>query len=198
MGYVIDLDANVWRGEMYTQAARKLLVLGESRYEDDYSDKAIIADRLAGREKWSPTFKKFLQAVTQCDRSAKEFPEKVRQFWAQSAFYNYNSTFFPGAPRVAPDQKVRQRTEHKEMLRRVLTAYTPTHCVVWGIGNWQSIDVPNAAWVTGLTIPGVPMKHPYCSVAVDGHTTVFTFIKHPSAAFSPAEWAPVLAAFLAI
>ena len=39
-------------------------------------------------------------------------------------------------------------------------------------------------------------EEPYCTTTVDGHTTFFIRVLHPSSGFSSKRWAPVLSRFL--
>jgi hypothetical protein len=77
-------------------------------------------------------------------------------------------------------------------LRKILEELKPTHAIVWGITNWNSIDA-GSPW-TDDYIPET--NEPYSTTTVNGHTTFFTRVPHPAAAFSPKQWTPVLSRFL--
>jgi hypothetical protein len=77
------------------------------------------------------------------------------------------------------------------LLRKTLQDFKSTHAIVWGITNWHSIDA-GEKWTDGY-IPDT--EEPYCTTTVDGHTTFFTRVLHPSSGFSSKRWAPVLSRF---
>jgi hypothetical protein len=177
-----------WVGSRYGKDALRLLVLGESRYDEEYTDKQIVRDHLSEGGK---TFTNFVQAATGLRRWEEAYDP--RAFWERTIFYNYNVTFFPGKPRAALSWSRRACQENTKMLRKVLEKYKPTHAIVWGKKNWDSIKVDGANWTSEKPIPGA-REHPYCMV--DGHSTLFARVKHPSGGFAFYEWAPMISAFL--
>jgi hypothetical protein len=76
--------------------------------------------------------------------------------------------------------------------RKILQELGPTHAIVWGITNWDSVDA-GSEWTDGY-IPDT--KELYSTTTVDGHSTFFMRVPHPAAAFSPKKWTPVLSRFL--
>ena len=183
-----------WIGKSYPQSHSKILILGESRYDEVYTDRKIIKEMIGGGR--NRTYTNFVQAVV-----AKRYWEKgydAPAFWNRVIFYNYNTTFYPGEPRVAPEWKERMDTQNQRMLRKMLERYKPTHCIVWGIGNWDSIVVDGIDWEPERPIPGLSDSHVYCSIVVDGNKTLFSFVRHPSAGFSYDRWSAAISAFLAL
>jgi hypothetical protein len=114
-------------------------------------------------------------------------------FWQKSAFCNFNQTFFPKRARVNLPYRTRTDPRNANYFRTVLQRLRPTHVIVWGITNWHSIDA-DSVWTREKPIPGT--QEPYCSTTIDGHTILFARVRHPSTAFSPRYWNPVLSRFL--
>lgn len=184
-------DLAVWIGPDYESATPQILVLGESRYDEEFTDRRIIEYRVAGqfRAGQRRTFTNFERAVLGCKCS----DDQGRAFWLRSAFCNFNRGFFPGEPRVALDYRIRAHPRNATCLRSVLQELRPTHVIVWGKGNWDSIDAAEP-WSRDETIPET--REPFCSTTIDGHRVLFTRVRHPSAAFSWQRWAPALSEFL--
>jgi hypothetical protein len=182
-----------WIGKSYAMSYPKLLVLGESRYDEEYTDREIIEGLIQG-DFLKQTFTNFVQAVL-AKRHWEEGYDPAA-FWQRTIFYNYLTNFFPGEPRVPPTQ--REDNQNQRMLKNMLQKYNPTHCVVWGFANWDTIDVECTEWGQGQPIPGLADAHEYCSIAVDGNIILFSCVKHPSAGFSYDLWSAVLSAFLSL
>ena len=179
-----------WVGREYEQTRSKLLVLGESRYDNPFTDYQIIKSRLSGGFDGGQlrTFVKFERAILGLNCS----PASVRVFWHRTLFYNYNTEFFPGGPRINLPYERREHHENSLTLRRVLQKYGPKHVIVWGLKNWDSVDA-HSLW-KDYRIPR--SREPYCSTTIDGQTMLFTRVKHPSTGFSPLYWHKVLTRFL--
>ncbi len=186
------LNLQPWVGKKYDEAHPKILVVGESRYDEDYTDKKIIEEMCAGRG--HKTFTNFTQAVTGVHHGNEEYdPSK---FWNTAIFYNYNTTFFPGGPREPLDWHTRFDKRNQRTLRSVLNRYKPTHGIVWGKWNWESVAVEGHEWKWHQFLDDPRRDCEYCSVTVDTHRTLFTFIQHPSTGFSSSRWQPMLRRFL--
>lgn len=177
-----------WIGPEYKKVPLKLLVLGESRYDEEFTDRRVIQTQISrgfpgGQRR---TFTNFERAVL-----GQEHSEAERQgFWRRVIFYNYNLSIFPGKPRVRVEYKRRENPRNSMILQRMLTEFKPTHAIVWGKTNWDSIDTgPN--WEDGA-IPGSGVA------TVDSHAILFMFVRHPSSGFSSEYWHPVLMQFLAV
>src|SRR5579871_1157059 len=87
-----------WVGNEYDSAANKsprLLVIGESRYDAEFTDRQIIQDRMGGKR--SRTFTNFVQAATGVRHRDPFYDEP--KFSRSTVFYNYNTTFLPGTAR---------------------------------------------------------------------------------------------------
>lgn len=190
---VPDKEWAIWEGPNYRTALPRILVLGESRHDRDFSDREIIEHRIArsfvgGKQR---TFTKFERAVLGPDCAEEE----ILDFWRRTAFYNYNRTFFPGQARAKLDYRIRMSPENIVFSQKVLAELKPTHVIVWGKWNWDSLDV-GPPWIPDERIPGT--NQVFCSTVVDGHTILFAYVRHPSSAFSPSKWNHVLSQFLKI
>jgi len=179
-----------WVGKKYGKKnSFKVMVLGYSRYDEDYTDYDIINNSDGGR-----THTNFIQAVL----SKKYWEDNYDpfQFWHETIFYNYNTTFFPGKARVTPEWADLVNKQNSKLLKKMLEKYKPTHCIVWGKANWESIEVEGVEWGLSKNIPNLPIGHPYCTVTIKDHTTKFTYVKHPSTAFLYEHWRKVIKTFL--
>jgi hypothetical protein len=180
-----------WIGKKYGNSCPGVMVIGESRYDEEYTDHRIVTSGAGGR-----THTNFIQAVL-CKRHWEEDYDPS-QFWSKAIFYNYHTTFFPGEPRIDPKLVEQDNVRNRKMLARMLMKLRPTHCIVWGKRNWESIDVDGVVWSPETDIPALDNSHPYCYAESREHKTLFTYVKHPSTAFSFDHWTRVLSAFLAI
>ena len=169
-----------WVGPNYGSTKVRLLVLGESRYDEDYHDRHIIQGVINGGGK--ATFTKLVQAVLGRHHSDPEYD--AVGFWKRTLFYNYNTSFYPGGPRVPLSQKTRLAPRNQEILCTVLKRYRPTHCIILGKGNWLSIS------------PFLQQSSPYYSITIDQHRTIFSYINHPSVGFRYQDWTGNLSEFL--
>jgi hypothetical protein len=188
----IQMTSNPWIGRNYGRNRAKILVLGESRYDEEFTDRQIIKARIArkltgGQQR---TYTKFERAVLGQNCSEAE----AQRFWNSVIFHNYNVTAFPGGPRVPLTVKQREHPENGKTLRKILKAFRPSHAIVWGLANWRHLDVdPDSVWIDKT----IPKTKELCSTTtVDGHPVLFTRISHPSAAFSSKRWASALKHFL--
>ena len=185
-----------WIGPSYGQTEPKIMVVGDTRYSKTYRDRRIVQDQVEGRR--DPVFTKFTQAVIGKPTSAPGYDADARAFWGGVLFYNYNTTFFPEKAGTRLDWATRTDPQNARVLQEMVRAFRPTHAIVWGFANWDSI-VQGASWAKFGTIPGLETQEPYGAMSVDGHTTLFAGVLHPSSPeFRFERWAPVLSAFLSL
>jgi hypothetical protein len=181
-----------WIGGRYTYSRLKVLVLGESRYDQEYTDNQIIQDRIDGSR--DRTFTKFVQAAVG-RRHWQEGYDDAR-YWHNVIFYNYNTTVFPGGPRIPLPWERRIDGQNARLLCAVLAEFKPTHAIAWGVANWDSLAVEGSEWSAEGRIPGA-VGEPYCSVVVNDHKTLFARTHHPSwQGFSFQRWASMIRVFL--
>ena len=191
--YTIAIEKlDPWIGARYLHAERRVLVIGESRYSDDHTDRDIIEWELAGHRK--ATFTKFVQAVTGLRHWEPDYASARRDFWDRAIFYNFNTNWFPGGPRVPLLWPERMEKGNARTLREVLQRWQPTHAIVWGFGNWNSLAIEGEEWSEELRIPGT--AEPYCKTS--GFRTLFARVYHPSVGFDHERWSAMLKAFLAM
>jgi hypothetical protein len=183
-----------WVGDLYESSHPKLLILGESRWDEEFTDTKIVEFQIDGGR--IRTHTNFVQAVLG-KRHWEEGYDPI-SFWRKSIFYNYNTAFYPGKARVPPGSTARAEVQNHRMLRKMLEKYEPTHCIVWGFANWHSIAVERAKWEPERPIPGLSDSWSYRSITTDGHPTLFSHVRHPSAGFSFARWSTVVSAFLTL
>src|SRR5919205_813865 len=102
----------------------------------------------------------------------------------RSSFPKKRAHASTGRPRTDP--------QNARVLQEMLRAFRPTHAIVWGFANWDSI-VQSTTWAKVGHIPGLETSEPCRTMSVNGHTTLFTCILHPSSPeFTFERWAPVL------
>lgn len=184
---VAGVTLDPWVGSEYCKQKVRLLILGESRYDKEFTDRRIIREQ--GHCK--PTFTKFVKAALSKQQSMS--PTECKVFWKKTLFYNYNVTLFPRGPRVPLQYEQRECIQNRQCLRLVLQKFKPTHAIVWGFMNYDSLMVDGADWSSEEHILDSDAK--FCHVTIDGHMTLFTWVRHPSAGFSINYWAGVLKAF---
>ena len=185
---IASVTLDPWVGSEYRKQKVRLLVLGESRFHEEFTDREIIRDQ--GHCK--PTFTKFVKAAL--DKRESLSPQEYKHFWKRTLFHNYNVIFFPGGPRVPLRYDQRECIQNRKCLRLVLQKYKPTHAVAWGFMNYDSLMVDGEDWSRQEHIPGSDAK--FCRVLVEGHMTLVSWVRHPSAGFSINHWAGVLKSFL--
>lgn len=178
-----------WVGSQYGRRFPKIMVIGESRYDKEYTDHQIVDEGVGGR-----AHTKFLQAILGRHHTDPLYDPNA--FWEAAIFYNYNTNFFPGRPRIHLDKKVRNAKPNKIVLRKMLAKYRPSHCVVWGVGNWSSIEVDGHEWGPERQVPHLAYSHTYCTIDIEGQRILFSYVKHPSCGFPRDRWTMILSAFL--
>ena len=184
-----------WIGPNYGRSEPKVLVVGDSRYSKTYHDRRIVQDQVEGRR--DPVFTKFTQAAIGKQTSAPGYEADARAFWDGALFYNYNTTAFPEKAGTPLDSAARADPQNARVLQEMIRAFRPTHAIVWGFANWDSI-VQGSSWAT---LGHIPLEPPelYRAMLVEGHTVLFAGVLHPSSReFRFERWAPVLSAFLSI
>jgi hypothetical protein len=185
-----DRNCEPWIGAYYGNNETRVLVIGESRYSDDHTDRDIIQWLLDGHR--HRTFTGFVQAATGARHWEPHYD--AHRFWNGALFHNYNQTAFPGGAREPLLWQERMHPTNARLLREVLREWKPTHAIVWGFANWNSLVIEGEKWSEELLIPGT--TEPYCTTS--GFDTLFTRIYHPSVGFNHARWSSMLKAFLAM
>jgi hypothetical protein len=180
----------------YDASNQRVMVIGDTRFDENFTDREIILGKIGGARHL--TFTNFQQAVLGKRHWEDGYESAIRTFWERTLFYNYNTNFFPGAERLPPPLEARLDPQNARILGEMLRAYQPTHAIVWGDDNWNSMTAAGAGWVTEPDMRCGGSDEPCRSVTVAGRRTLFTRVKHPSAGFAYERWAPLLARFLAM
>lgn len=175
----LEPELQLWKGPDYEKSPLKVLVLGESRYDEDYSDKRIIQEIINGNR--NGTFTKFVQAVLGKHHSDPQYDSVG--FWNRTMFCNYHTRFFPGGPRISPTKEI-CNVQNQKHLQAVLRKYKPTHCIVWGKRNWSNVE------------PMLQKNESHYAITLDNHKTLFCYVTHPSVPFRYQEWNKSLSEFL--
>lgn len=185
-----------WVGGLYCRPrSQKLLVIGESRYDEKFTDREIIQDVVnSGRRR---TFTNFAQAAIGKRHWEPGYAYASENFWNHVVYYNYNTTFFPHKSRKPSSWAERMARQNAHFLGKLLQKFRPTHAVVWGYCNWNSLAVEGAEFTETKPIPDA-VSDPYCWITLDEHMTLFARVRHPSSGFSYARWAPMLKAFFVL
>jgi hypothetical protein len=187
----------LWVGDQYKKNYPRLLIIGESRYDEKFTDWDIIEGVLDSSLKGENrrTFTNFVQVAVGFRHYEPGYDSTA--FWKRVVYHNYNTTYFPGQARTPLIWHTRMHPQNARSLRKVLQEHQPSHAIVWGKANWDSVRVEGTEMKNMGPILGVE-NGSYSAVNVDGWTTMFTHIHHPSAGLSYKQWAPTLKAFLAM
>lgn len=180
-----------WIGPHYGKMSPKILVVGESRHDEAYTDHDIIANLISGNKISHKTFTNFLQAATGRHNTDPQYDPV--SFLNSIIFYNYNTHFFPGGPRVVMEEA---NPDNARIFRDMLRQYSPSHVIPWGYANFDMI-VGNFQNSQVIPVEGGENKV-YASLRFEGQNIYLLRMLHPSTAFSASEWAPVIGSFLDI
>lgn len=172
----------------------RVMVLGESRFDADFSDREIVEAFLAGNSLSSATFIKFTQAISGMRCGHTGYDE--RKVWEALIFHNYMRAYFQGQSRVRVKAEDRTHPANDENLQFVLKKYKPTHMIVWGKDNYKGLDNRLTKWSAESELPET--GNIYCHTVIDGQKIFVTYVYHPSTGFSLDRWSSVLSEFLAL
>lgn len=190
----MNVGADPWVGPDYSRALPRVMILGESRFDANFSDSDIVRAFLAGEGLSSGTFTKFTQAISGLHNTDCTYDS--RQVWNRLIFHNYLRAFFEGEARVGVPPSVRRHPANDENLHAVFKKHEPTHMIVWGKGNYFGLDDRLTKWSAESHLP--KSGHIYCHTMIEGRKIFVTYVNHPSVGFSSERWAPVLLEFLAL
>jgi len=143
---------NIWIGKNYCDSSQRILVLGESWYDELVSLPDYINGWAAGKPV-DATFSRIFNSGSGSHTSRADYAERI-EFWNSIAFYN----FVLGS--VGPTRKYRPTKSHYEtaqpQLRVVLNQYKPLG--VWILGTGQAEY--SAPIMAELNIPYETVPHP--------------------------------------
>jgi hypothetical protein len=182
-----------WVGAHWGQAdnavrGRKILILGESHYEDG-QDGALVGSIYADGtletfeefvlgEKTLPFFTKLLQTISGRKKAAMTRDE-IRAIWDSVIFYNYVPVYVARGPRVAPTNEMFEMGALP--FKKVINEFSPEVIVVCGYRLWW--------WL--LKGQGFA-EDPFTKDTFPIGSAMAMRMRHPSTAFSSEEWHAVL------
>ena len=106
------------------------MIVGESRYDEEFTDRKIIQERLNGNR--SRTITNFVQAILGTRHWEPGYDETG--FWNRVLFYNYNTTF----PRWSEITAAMERTD--EQPKRPLPPPRPANMEAKSRGRVGNVD----------------------------------------------------------
>ncbi|CCY02700.1 putative uncharacterized protein [Prevotella sp. CAG:924] len=200
LGIAFDNDKILGTKE---KPGKKILVLGESHYIDDFDPeepknhqftKEVISDYLKGREgslnyqRWMNTFLKFERAVYGKVTSSQDSQE----IWNHLAFYNFLQTPLCMA-RMQPDDTNFEKSE--EPFFKVLDLLRPDVILVWGKRLYSKLPIGSDS-VTGKEGEGVYVDGYRADSWVysknDGYKSIAISLYHPSVGFDWSFWNSII------
>lgn len=187
-----------WIGTQFGSAdshisSKRLLVLGESHHAEEHPIGAIVPNmtrdvfdmyRSGPWYRWMRTFDNIAAAVTG-RRKADLGAAGVRAFWDEVAFYNYVPVVAASAARQRPSPAHFGRGE--EPFRRLLAELHPGAVIVCGYDLWARMIRTHA--------PGYadnPWRPASCFARLGEADIPALRMVHPSTAFSPPRWTPLI------
>lgn len=189
-----------WVGKDYELSVKRLLILGESHYDEvlvnapaDSTRAGAIRD-YTNRE-WSEYLKRktgrFWTNIIQVVQGAAIEECEISAVAHRVAFYNYCNQLVGNAARIAPRSSLWQ--ESRDDFYRVLNAIQPTHILVLGQRLWTNLSEDERG--EEITI-GKKSKN-VCYFCAAGTLVPSLPINHPSSAFSWREQRPWVESLLA-
>ena len=180
---------------------KRLLVVAESHHASgpehaigttvpDFTIGVVETYKTEPREGWMRTFDNIAAAIS--DRSKPELGrEGVNRIWDSIAFYNYVPVFAATAARQRPTVEMFRLGE--QPFRRAVDQVKPDAILVGGYRTWDWLIYHQA---DPIHHKPVDPAQPFIPLARVGGLTAMR-MKHPSTAFSPAEWRPFIRRLLA-
>ncbi|MBR1630681.1 MAG: hypothetical protein IJ680_02380 [Paludibacteraceae bacterium] len=195
-GLAYDDQGNLLLNAGSECAGKRLLVLGESHYIEDYEEGDDISEFtrwVVGAyrnaeyysERWMNTFTKFARALAGRETSVSE----NCAIWDSFIFYNYLQVPMSG-PRMRGDGEDYENAV--EPFFAVLEMYHPDLVVVWGCRLWAYLpDSYGFSWEPDIVI-GQNVHRWGKYVLPDGREVKVLPVYHPSAGFGWDYWNAVI------
>ena len=180
---------------------RRLMVVAESHHADganhaigttdpDFTVGVVETYKSCPREGWMRTFDNIAAAIG--ERSKPELGrDGVNAIWDAIAFYNYVPVFAATAARQRPTIEMFRLGQ--EPFRRAVDMVQPEVVLVAGYAVWDWVVYHQAE--TEFHKPVDPAA-PFAPLSKVGGLTAMR-MKHPSTAFSPTAWRPLIRRLLA-
>ena len=179
---------NYWRG---FEGGPRLLILGESHYDDDGPDKSLTQQltREYAEGKWRHRFWTMtMQVVTGRDKSEID---RMR-FWQSVAFYNFIQEFVGSRPRTRPSAEAWLSASHP--FEAVLEALRPQALLVLGVALWDNL--PKYGREGPMLRVGELWRESWLYPLPESSEVLATSINHPSSGIRWETWHPFVAALL--
>jgi hypothetical protein len=181
---------NYWCG---FEGGPRLLILGESHYDDDDPDKSLTQrlTREYAEGKWRHRFWTMTMQVV-AGRDKTEI-DRMR-FWQSVAFYNFIQEFVGSRPRTRPSAEAWLSANHP--FEAVLEALRPQALLVLGVALWDNL--PNLGGREGpmLRARELPPRESWVYPLPESSKVLATPINHPSSGIGWETWHPIVAALL--
>ena len=171
----LDVPFLPWVGRNYRSGTTRLLVLGESHYDEDHEFDGgrphqdftrVQIDKYLEVPSW-----KFWTNITQVVAGKPKNKCDIEAVWARIAFYNYVNCFVGAGPRIPP--MASDWKNSMEDFRKVLADLEPTHILVLGMRLWDHLEADEErgedivigdrkarVWYFDSSIPCLPIFHP--------------------------------------
>ena len=179
---------NYWRG---FEGGPRLLILGESHYDDDVPDKSLTQQltREYAEGEWRHRFWTMTMQVV-AGRDKTEI-DRMR-FWQSVAFYNFIQEFVGSRPRTRPSSEA--WLSGGQPFEAVLEALRPQALLVLGVALWDNL--PNSGREGPMLRVGELWRESYLYTLPESSEVLATSINHPSSGIRWETWHPFVAALL--
>lgn len=184
-----------WVGSQYGQSnLGRLLVLGESHYGGDEPSPNWTIECIQNFASgiWNH---RFWTNIGQVITGQKHWEIDRLGFWNSIAFYNYVQEVAAPGPRQSPTEEMFERGARP--FSHVISTLQPTHVIALGYRLWCRMPA--------FSIDRAPLRagnrESDCGLyaSIDRrHNSLAMRIQHPSSAFSPREWHPLVTEFLSL
>lgn len=179
-----------WVGSQYPKGNVKLLLLGESHYDERKPSPSFTIDLIHeyANGEWTHRYWTQIMQVV----SGKRYLEiDKHSFWNKYAFYNYIQELVAGSAGVAPTKQMIESAIIP--FSEVLSALKPTHLLVLSKRLWEYL--PSDGRPGDDLIIGNQKRDTWLYPISEGKVKA-TWLPHPSYRFSAPKWHPWVTAFL--
>ena len=182
-----------WRGRYYQEQKRRLLILGDSHYSDNYGEGPLFTLRLTTKYVSGKMNHRFWTQIGQVVTGKSHWEFERRAVWDTIAFYNYVQSIAVDQPGKAPPTAAFHQSARA--FWEVIDFLQPTHLMALGARLWENMPPLDDA---GLYKILGGRRHQYGFYTRAWGKVAAPYIKHPSWGFSAPEWHLVLCDFLAL
>lgn len=180
---------NYWRG---FEGGPRLLILGESHYDGDDSDKSFT-QRLTREYAEGQLCHRFWTTTMQVVAGRDKAEIDRMRFWQSIAFYNFIHEIVGSGPRMRPSAEAWRSA--RQPFEAVLDALRPQAMLVLGKVLWDYL--PNSGREGPKLLVGESCRESWLYPLPESSEVLATSIYHPAAiGFSRRKWHPFVAALL--